>query len=100
MHWYDDLPHVGYDVNGKKVLRPARGDELDKFLKTVEDPTSWYDASKPIFFVGVSDNFEGRLHSTSQRRATNHSRQKNWTSFGDCTRMRCPMQITIRTNLP
>ena len=41
MHWYDDLPHVGYDINGKKVLRPARGDELDKFLKTVEDPTAW-----------------------------------------------------------
>ncbi|THH33706.1 hypothetical protein EUX98_g396 [Antrodiella citrinella] len=41
MHWYDDLPHVGYDMNGKKVLRPARGDELDKFLETVEDPNSW-----------------------------------------------------------
>lgn len=42
MHWYDDLPHVGYDINGKKVLRPARGDELDKFLETVEDHNSWY----------------------------------------------------------
>jgi ribosome biogenesis protein ERB1 len=41
MHWYDDLPHVGYDLNGKKVLRPVRGDELDKFLKTVEDPSAW-----------------------------------------------------------
>jgi ribosome biogenesis protein ERB1 len=41
MHWYDDLPHVGYDMNGKRVLRPAKGDELDKFLATVEDPTSW-----------------------------------------------------------
>ena len=42
MHWYDDLPHIGYNVEGKKVFRPARGDELDKFLKTVEDPTAWY----------------------------------------------------------
>ena len=41
MHWYDDLPHVGYDINGKKVLRPARGDELDKFLQTVEDTSAW-----------------------------------------------------------
>lgn len=41
MHWYDDLPHVGYNIDGKKVLRPARGDELDNFLKTVEDPESW-----------------------------------------------------------
>jgi hypothetical protein len=42
MHWYDDLPHVGYDMDGKKVLRPARGDELDKFLQTVEDPSAWF----------------------------------------------------------
>ncbi|KAG8795143.1 Ribosome biogenesis protein erb1 [Ceratobasidium sp. 428] len=43
-HWYDDMPHIGYTVDGKKVLRPARGDELDKFLSTVEDPTSWTSA--------------------------------------------------------
>ncbi|KIK65479.1 hypothetical protein GYMLUDRAFT_159016 [Collybiopsis luxurians FD-317 M1] len=44
MHWYDDLPHVGYDMDGKRVLKPARGDELDRFLETVEDPTSWTSA--------------------------------------------------------
>ncbi|CAL1702299.1 unnamed protein product [Somion occarium] len=44
MHWYDELPHVGYDINGRKVLRPARGDELDKFLETIEDPNSWTSA--------------------------------------------------------
>ncbi|KAJ7095181.1 NUC169 domain-containing protein [Mycena belliarum] len=44
MHWYDDLPHVGYDMDGKKVLRPARGDELDRFLQTVEDPSAWTSA--------------------------------------------------------
>lgn len=42
MHWYDDLPHVGYDLNGKKVLRPAHGDELDKFLATVDNSEAWY----------------------------------------------------------
>jgi hypothetical protein len=41
LHWYDDLPHVGYDIDGKKVLKPARGDELDKFLRTVDDPSAW-----------------------------------------------------------
>ncbi|KZS98013.1 BOP1NT-domain-containing protein [Sistotremastrum niveocremeum HHB9708] len=44
VEWYDDLPHVGYDINGKKVLRAARGDELDKFLSTVEDPSTWTSA--------------------------------------------------------
>ncbi|TFY81834.1 hypothetical protein EWM64_g2178 [Hericium alpestre] len=44
MHWYDDLPHVGYSIDGKKVLKPARGDELDKFLQTVDDPSAWTSA--------------------------------------------------------
>ncbi|EPQ59553.1 BOP1NT-domain-containing protein [Gloeophyllum trabeum ATCC 11539] len=44
LHWYDDMPHIGYDMNGKKIFRPARGDELDKFLETVEDPKSWMSA--------------------------------------------------------
>ncbi|QRV91242.1 ribosome biogenesis protein ERB1 [Ceratobasidium sp. AG-Ba] len=43
-HWYDDMPHIGYTIDGKKVLRPARGDELDKFLSTVENPMSWTSA--------------------------------------------------------
>jgi ribosome biogenesis protein ERB1 len=41
MEWYDDLPHIGYDVNGRKIFRPAKGDELDKFLANVEDPAAW-----------------------------------------------------------
>lgn len=36
-YFYDDLPHIGYDINGKKVMRPAQGDELDKFLEGIED---------------------------------------------------------------
>jgi hypothetical protein len=36
------MPHIGYDINGKKVFRPAKGDELDKFLSTVDDPSAWY----------------------------------------------------------
>jgi ribosome biogenesis protein ERB1 len=35
------MPHIGYSVDGKKVFRPARGDELDKFLSTVDDPAAW-----------------------------------------------------------
>ena len=28
LHWYDDYPHIGYDQDGKKVLKPAKGDEV------------------------------------------------------------------------
>ncbi|KAK4684288.1 ribosome biogenesis protein ERB1, partial [Tremellales sp. Uapishka_1] len=48
MEWYDDLPHIGYDVEGRKILRPAQGDELDKFLATVEDPNSWTSAEDKL----------------------------------------------------
>lgn len=44
LEWYDDYPHIGYDMNGKKVLRPAQGDALDNFLATMEDPESWMTA--------------------------------------------------------
>lgn len=48
MEWYDDFPHIGYNVEGKRVLRPATGDELDKFLATVEDPDSWMSAQDKL----------------------------------------------------
>lgn len=40
-YFYDGMPHVGYDIDGKRVTRPAKGDELDKFLANIEDPTAW-----------------------------------------------------------
>ncbi|GJJ74666.1 ribosome biogenesis protein ERB1 [Entomortierella parvispora] len=44
MEWYDEYPHIGYDIDGKKIMRPATGDELDKFLSTMDDPDSWLSA--------------------------------------------------------
>lgn len=48
MEWYDDLPHIGYDVSGRKIFRPAKGDELDKFLANVEDPAAWTSAEDKL----------------------------------------------------
>jgi ribosome biogenesis protein ERB1 len=41
MEWYDEFPHIGYTVDGKKIYRPAQGDELDKFLDQMDDPDAW-----------------------------------------------------------
>ncbi|CAB3372940.1 Hypothetical predicted protein [Cloeon dipterum] len=41
MHWYDDYPLLGYDWDGKPILKPERRDELDNFLKRMEDPNFW-----------------------------------------------------------
>lgn len=28
MNWYDDYPHIGYDLDGSKIMKPAKGDEV------------------------------------------------------------------------
>ncbi|KAM8811118.1 ribosome biogenesis protein BOP1 [Eudromia elegans] len=42
MEWYEDFPHVGYDLQGKRIYKPIRNkDELDKFLEKMENPDYW-----------------------------------------------------------
>ncbi|KAJ6644003.1 Ribosome biogenesis protein BOP1 like [Pseudolycoriella hygida] len=41
MHWYDEYKHIGYDWDAKKIIKPARRDQLDDFLKRMEDPNFW-----------------------------------------------------------
>ena len=47
MKWYDDEEHVGYDWDGKKILKPVKGDQLDDFLKRMEDPDFWRTIKDP-----------------------------------------------------
>lgn len=39
--WYDEYKHIGYNWEGQKILKPEKGDELDNFLKRMEDPDFW-----------------------------------------------------------
>ncbi|KAL0961920.1 hypothetical protein UPYG_G00333380 [Umbra pygmaea] len=42
MDWYKDYPHIGYDLDGKKIFKPIRNkDELDEFLDKMENPDYW-----------------------------------------------------------
>ncbi|GAA6104972.1 ribosome biogenesis protein bop1 [Tachysurus ichikawai] len=42
MDWYKDYPHIGYDLDGKKIIKPIRSkDELDEFLDKMENPDYW-----------------------------------------------------------
>ena len=38
MHWYDEYDHLGYNLDGKKINKPKRGDELDNFLNKMDNP--------------------------------------------------------------
>ncbi|XP_077404507.1 ribosome biogenesis protein bop1 [Vanacampus margaritifer] len=42
MEWYKDFPHIGYNLDGKKIYKPIRSkDELDQFLDKMENPDYW-----------------------------------------------------------
>ncbi|KAK9459259.1 BOP1NT-domain-containing protein [Lipomyces oligophaga] len=38
---YDEYPHVGYDINGKRIMRPAAGSALDSLLESIDVPEGW-----------------------------------------------------------
>ncbi|XP_025727115.1 ribosome biogenesis protein BOP1 isoform X1 [Callorhinus ursinus] len=42
LEWYDDFPHVGYDLDGRRIYKPLRTrDELDQFLDKMDNPDYW-----------------------------------------------------------
>ncbi|KAI9158829.1 Ribosome biogenesis protein ERB1 [Paramyrothecium foliicola] len=47
LSFYDSYPHIGYDINGKKIMRPATGDALDALLDSIEIPQGWTGLTDP-----------------------------------------------------
>ncbi|RZF44656.1 hypothetical protein LSTR_LSTR000608 [Laodelphax striatellus] len=47
VNWYDDYKHIGYDWEGKKIIKPDHGDQLDYFLRRMEDPNFWRTVRDP-----------------------------------------------------
>ncbi len=44
MKWYEDYDHIGYDLDGRKIAKPAgfgELDNLDEFLSKMQDPDYW-----------------------------------------------------------
>jgi ribosome biogenesis protein ERB1 len=46
------MPHIGYDINGKRIMRPASGAALDQLLDTIDLPKGW---------TGIVDRETGEL---------------------------------------
>jgi ribosome biogenesis protein ERB1 len=91
------MPHIGYDIDGKKVFRPAHGDELDKFLSTVDDPTSWW--AHPSFLLEYIIEFIlGRRPLTKTLRRILSYPLRSLTLSGGCRRVRTRMLTMILTN--
>lgn len=48
LEWYADFPHVGYDLDGRRIYKPLRTrDELDQFLDKMDDPDYWRTVQDP-----------------------------------------------------
>ena len=45
--FYEPYPHIGYDINGKKVMRPAKGAALDSLLDSIDIPEGWTGLTDP-----------------------------------------------------
>lgn len=45
--YYDSYPHIGYDINGKKIMRPAKGEALDALLDQIDLPQGWTGLTDP-----------------------------------------------------
>lgn len=41
LEWYKEEDHVGYDINGNKIIRQSQGDEVEKFLDQQDNPNFW-----------------------------------------------------------
>ena len=47
LSFYDQYPHIGYNINGKKIMRPATGEALDALLDTIDIPKGWTGLTDP-----------------------------------------------------
>ncbi|GJQ81341.1 hypothetical protein Trydic_g20553 [Trypoxylus dichotomus] len=47
MKWYNDYKHLGYDWDGKQIIKPETGDRIDDFLKRMENPEFWRTVKDP-----------------------------------------------------
>ncbi|PSK37463.1 hypothetical protein B9Z65_2205 [Elsinoe australis] len=47
LSFYDAYPHIGYDINGKKIQRPAKGEALDALLDSIDVPEGWTGLTDP-----------------------------------------------------
>ncbi|KAL8916228.1 MAG: hypothetical protein Q9208_008626 [Pyrenodesmia sp. 3 TL-2023] len=47
LSFYDSYPHIGYDINGKRIARPAKGEALDALLDSIDIPKGWTGLTDP-----------------------------------------------------
>ena len=36
MEWYNEYPHIGYDLDGKRILKPVTADEVGSITSVLD----------------------------------------------------------------
>lgn len=54
---YDKYPHVGYNIDGKRIMRPATQSAIDSLLETIDLPQGW---------TGLTDKNTGKSLNLSK----------------------------------
>lgn len=47
LSFYESFPHIGYNINGKKIMRPATGEALDALLDSIDIPQGYTGLTDP-----------------------------------------------------
>lgn len=47
LSFYESFPHIGYNINGKKIMRPATGQALDALLDSIDIPKGYTGLTDP-----------------------------------------------------
>lgn len=47
LSYYEAYPHIGYDINGRRIARPAKGEALDSLLDSIDIPEGWTGLTDP-----------------------------------------------------
>jgi ribosome biogenesis protein ERB1 len=55
--YYGSMPHIGYDINGRRIMRPATGAALDQLLDAIDIPKGW---------TGIIDKETGQLKNLTE----------------------------------
>ncbi|KAG1701354.1 Ribosome biogenesis protein bop1-B [Nymphon striatum] len=84
--WYDEYSHIGYDLDGSKIMKPTQiSDQLDNFLKKMEDPDYWctvkdYMTGKDVVLSDEDVAIIKRIQGGNYPRA-DHDEYKPWVDF-------------------
>ena len=96
LSFYDSYPHIGYDINGKRIAWPAKGEALDALLDSIDVPKGWTGLTDPATGKPLELSQQECVFSVSIFRLLNHT-----SSFETCNANKALVRRNVsRLDLP